>query len=101
MFDENFNAENSLKKWASIFRVSGICLMALSFLSAFIMLCINARFLWWISLIVLASSGIMLLITTFYSSLIWGLGDMIGNTRRLASGTKLSTKQAIPKLPEL
>ena len=101
MFEKNFNAERSLKKWATILRVSGFCLMGICFLAALIVLCIDADWLWWISLTILGGGGLILLVTALFSSLIWGFGDVVGNTRRMTSGTALLTEKNNDKLPDL
>ena len=98
---KEFDSESSLKKWAVFFKAFGICLMGLSFPAALIVLCIDAEWLWWISLIILGGGGLILLTTSFTSALIWGFADIVGNTKRAAYGTALPAEQNNDELPEL
>ena len=101
MFDNNFNPETSLKKWAQIFRALSLCLMGLSFLAAIIVLGIDAEYLWWISLIILGSGGLIMLATYLSTAILWAFGDMVGNTRRIAYGSAAQPSGNDDVLPEL
>ena len=102
MFDKNFNAEKSIKKWAGAILIAGKVLMGLSALAAFIVLCIDAEFLWWVSLIILGGGGIMLISAMFSATMIWGFGDVVGNTKRISTGTVTEVEQDEDiELPEL
>ena len=93
MLDNNFNAEESIKKWAGVIRALGIALMCLCGFAAFIVLCANARYLWWVSLIILGVGGLTLLSTSFSWVLIWGFGDLVGNTKKISTGTIASAQK--------
>ena len=101
MFDKNFNAEKSIKKWAEAILIAGKVLMGLSALAAFIVLCIDVD-LGGVSLIILGGGGIMLISTMFSATMIWGFGDVVGNTKRISTGTVTEVEQDEDiELPEL
>ena len=102
MLDNNFNAEESIKKWAQIIRIIGIVFMCLCGFIAFIVLCASAGYLWWISLIILGIGGLTLLSTSFYWVLIWGFGDLVGNATKISNGIIAPTQKETDKeLPEV
>ena len=102
MFDKNFNAETSIKKWASIIRTIGIVFMVLCGLAAFIMLCYDFEVLWWVSLSLIAVGGITILCTSLSSVLIWGFGELVGsakkNTNDAMDSDETSGEEALPEL---
>ena len=101
MFGRHFDAELSIKKWAGLIRGIGFIFMGLCFLAAIIVLGADAEYLWWVSLIILGGGGLTLLGTTFTAVLIWGFGDVVGNTKRMATGTATQTVTMNEELPEL
>lgn len=102
MLDNNFDAEKSIKNWAVIIRTLGISLMCLCGLAAFILLCVDAQYLWWISLIILGVGVLTLIYTSFLWVLIWGYGDLIGNTKKISTGTIAPTRnENDDELPDL
>ncbi len=102
MFTNNFNAEHSIKKWAAIIQTGGNVFLVLCILAAFIILCVDAEYLWWISLIVLGDGVLTFFAARFYSTMIWGFGDVVGNTKKLAGGTAAPIDQYDETvLPEL
>ena len=102
MFDKNFNAEAAIKKWAEVILGIGKIFMGLCGLAAFIVLCVNAEYLWWVALTILGGGALTLLTTSFSSVMIWGFGDIVGNTKRNANeSTSKTTKNDEFELPEL
>ena len=102
MFSKNFNAETSIKKWASTIRTVGGIFMGLCVLAALIVLCIDFEYLWWLSLILIAVGGITILGTSLSSVLIWGFGDLVGSAKKAANSATDSiitaTEEALPEL---
>ena len=101
MLVKNYSAEDSIKKWAFAFDVAAIAIMILSFLAAFIVLCINAEYLWWISLIVLGGGGILGLTLMFAFHMTWGFAEIIGNTKRTNNESAPVNVPANDELPDL
>ena len=102
MFKEDYCAEKSIKRIASIILLSAKVLIVLSFIAAFIILCIDAEYLWWISLIVVGGGLVLYYPTYTFAVLIWGFGDVVGNSKRMASSeVNESTKPSDTALPEL
>ena len=101
MFPENFNAEESIKKWARTILIAGIVFMVLCVLAAIVLLGIEAEDFWWISLIVVVDGLLTLFGASFLSTMVWGFGDVVGNTKRIASGTTAAERNIEAELPEL
>lgn len=102
MFDKNFNAEKSIKKWANGINITGSVIMILSFIAAIVLLCVNIEYLWWISLIVLGGGGLVLLGTAFSSTMIWGYGDIVGRMKSMSNNTEDPVEaDTSDELPEL
>ena len=102
MLNNNFNAEESIKKWAGVIRTIGIAFMCLCGVAALIVLCADAQDLWWVSLIILAVGGLSLLSTSFSWVLVWGFGDLVGNTQKFTTGAiKPAQKEIDNELPDL
>lgn len=99
--DKNFNAEGSIKKWANILRKIGFVFMALCVIAAIVVLCLEEGYYWWISLIILGGGGLTLLASLFSSVMIWGFGEVVGNSKRMVSGNKATPEFIEAKLPEL
>ena len=100
MFEKNFNAEVSIKKWANIFRSLGYVFMALCGIAAIVVLCCDAD-LWWVSLVILGGGGLTLLATSLSSVMIWGFGEVVGNSKKMVSGSNDVPESIEAKLPEL
>ena len=101
MFDKNFNAESSIKKWASGMLIGGKILMWCSVIAAFIVLCCDAEYLWWVSLIILGGGALIMLSTMFSATMIWGFGDVVGNIKKMTEDTTTQTNTIEEDLPEL
>lgn len=102
MFGEDFNAENSIRKWAKIIRTCGVVFAGLCALAALVLLSIEAYYYWWIALTCLGGGGLTLLSALFSSALIQGFADIVANTKRIASGTpEQPTNGDEMDLPEL
>ena len=100
-FDKNFNAEASIKNWANILRGLGFVFMALCGIAAFVVFCCEPEYLWWVSLIILGGGGLILLTTSFSSVMIWGFGEVVGNSKKMVSGSKDAPQLIETELPEL
>jgi hypothetical protein len=102
MFENNFNAEESIKKWAQIIANSGAVWLILCVLAGIIILCLD-EYLWWVSLIVLADGILTVILANFFAVMVWGFGDVVGNTKRLSYGAEPApvVQQDEPELPEL
>ena len=102
MFKKNFNAEHAIKQWANALLIIGKVLMWCSVIAAFIVLCCDAEYLWWVSLIILGGGGLALLSCISSATLLWGFGDVVGNTKRISAGTVTEAMQDEDiELPEL
>lgn len=99
--DKNFNAEASIKNWANIIRGLGFVFMALCVIAALVVLCCDAEYLWWVSLIILGGGGLTLLATSFSSVMIWGFGEVVGNSKKMVSGGEATPEFIDEQLPEL
>ena len=97
MFNKNFNAENSIKRWAKAIRIIGSILMGLCVIAAFIVFALDPEDTWWISLIILGGGILTILSSSFSSVLIWGFGDIVGNTKK----QPMTLEQIEEDLPEL
>ena len=91
MFDENFNAEKSIKAIASAIRVNSLILLVLSGFLAFILICIDADEFWWISLIIFGGSCLIAITVRIYSILLWAYGDITGNIKKIANSSSDSS----------
>ena len=101
MFDQNYHSEKAIKKIARVTMSAGFILLGLAALAAFIILAINARYLWWISLIVLGGGLISLLASYIGANLLWGFGEIVGNSNRIAMGATSNADAEDAPLPEL
>ena len=102
MFDKNFNAEASIKKWATGIKIAGKVLLGLCLFAAFVLL-VSSKYLQTVALIVAASGALTFLITSFSATMIWGFGELIGDTKRLSVNINNEQTKAeeIDELPEL
>ena len=95
------NVEEKLKKWAVAFIIIASVLVALSFLAALIILGINARYLWWISLIVLGGGFLLTIPLVFSAHVTWGFAEIVENTKKSAKGAFFKSSIADDDLPDL
>ena len=103
MFNENFNAETAIKKWAKLIMLIAYVFSGLCVLASFILLMIDAEYLWWISLILIGSAAITILSASFSSVMVWGFGDLVGNVKKSCVNTTGIELKAgdIDELPEI
>ena len=101
MLGQNYHSEKAIKQIARILMVAGIVIVSLAFLAMFIILAVNARYLWWVSLIVLGGGLLNLFVSFVFANFIWGFGEIVGNSHRIATGTSVSTEIEEAPLPEL
>ena len=101
MFKKNFNAEAVIKTWAMIIKYASFIITGLSFLGAIIVLVSVPEHLWWISPIVLGGGVILFFPMLFFSHLVWGFGDIVGNTKKTAYGKESESSDNDTILPEL
>ena len=88
MFEKNFNAEFSIKQWANIIRLIGTIIGALSVPAAIIVFCCDPEWYGWISAVVLGGGGLFYVSHLFSSVILWGFGDLVGNTKKIAADAK-------------
>ena len=102
MNKKNYSAENAIKKWAYFIHVCAYVWIALCSLAGFVMLCID-EYYWWM-LFAFSGGGV---ITAFpmlaASHLMYGFGEILGNTKKMASGISSNTilAETEMELPEL
>ena len=101
MFNKNYRSEKTIKTIANAVLISGFVIAALAVLAMFILLGISAEYLWWVSLIVLGGGLFCLLMSYVFANLIWGFGEIVGNTGRIATGTGADTDIEEDLLPEI
>ena len=102
MFTKNFNAEKAIKLWATIIRLAGWVIAALSVPAAIIVACIDFEYLWWVGLIILGGGGLMLLPVEFLFAILWGYGDIVENTKKISGGASATVENKFySALPEL
>ena len=101
MFQNGYNSENAIKKWATILRAVMFILLGVSFLAAFIVAAISFVYLWWISLIILGSAGIISASLLFASDIVYGFAEIVGSTKRMSGESSASIEEVSDALPEL
>ena len=101
MLGQNYHSEKAIKQIARILLVAGIVIASLAFLATFIILVVNARYLWWVSLIVLGGGLLNLVVSYVFANFIWGFGEIVGNSDRIATGAKVDATVEEAPLPEL
>lgn len=100
MFDNNYNAELTIKKWAKIFMLCGYIIMGISAFAALIIIFVNAKGLWPFSLATLIGGLLSGFGLIFASHIVWGFGDIVGNLSKEDSKKTSNTKEN-NFLPEL
>ena len=100
MFEKNYSAENAIRNWAKAFMYIAIGVAILSFIAALIVLYVNARFLWWISLIILGGGFALTIPLVFIAHMSWGFAEIIKNTQNSAKSIN-DTNPIVDVLPEL
>ena len=90
-----------IRGWAKAFRIGALILFGLSLLAAIIILAVE-EYLWFVSLIVLGSAGIILICAFFSATMILGFADIVENTAKMA-GEQVAFDEAVEseELPEL
>ena len=81
MFEENYSASSFIKKLAKIIYYASFVIAALSVFAAIIILCINAEYMWMLSLSLISISGAGILVALITANLIWGFAEIIDNTK--------------------
>ena len=75
--------------------------LVLCVLAALVILCVD-EYLWFISLIVFGNGILTYVLAQYFSVMVWGFGDIVGNTKRLSGGTVTPIDQhEETELPEL
>ena len=101
MFNKNYRSEKAIKTIANGVLLFGLGIATLALLAMLILLCISAKHLWWISLIVLGGGLYSLLMSYVFANFIWGFGEIVGNTERIATGKDADTDTEEDLLPEI
>ncbi len=105
MFDNNYNSELAIKNGAKILMYCAYAIMGLFALGAIIMLFIDFKMLWTVSLAILVMGAVAGFSAILISHLVWGFGDVVGNVRKSASKPHeekmKSSKKDENALPEL
>ena len=101
MFQNGYNSEKAIKKWAVILRAVIFILLGLSFLAAIIVAAIDFEYLWWISLIILGGAGIIGASLLFASDIVYGFAEIVGSTKRMSGESSASIEEVGDTLPEL
>ena len=102
MFEINYTAQKAIKVWAKVFYYAAIILPVLALLTFFVLLCVDAEYLWWIGLIVVGGSLIVAVSLLFFAHMIWGYGEIVSGVIKMSIGTRSGIEQADAfELPEL
>lgn len=106
MFNTNsFQCESAIKKMANAMVMGAFIFMGLAALASFIVFCNEPEYTWWVALIVAGGGALVGFFVIASSRFVWGYGDIIGNTARLAStpAVEAAVDAVIQKeeLPEL
>ena len=106
MFNTNsFQCENAIKKMANAMVMGALIFMGLAALASLIVFSIEPDDMWWIALIVAGGGALVGFSVIASSRFVWGYGDIIGNTARIASApaVEAAVDTAVQKeeLPEL
>lgn len=106
MFRSSYECEKAIKIWANVIRGIAIAFMAICVFAAFVILCSDPEYLWWLALIIFFVGAITFVSSIFMIQFIWGFGDMVGNIRRLVDKDSNDVKNImeeidIEELPEL
>ena len=73
----------------------------LAALAALIVAGIDFEELWWLSLIILGGAGIIGVSLLLTSDLLYGFGEIVGNTKRMSGESSATGEEAGDVLPEL
>ena len=101
MLGQNYHSEKAIKQIARIVYIAGIIIACLALFAAFIILCVEAKYLWWVSLIVIGGGIISFIASYVFANFIWGFGEIVGNSNRIAIGAAASVEIEEAPLPEL
>ena len=101
MFDSNYNCEITIKKWAKILMYFAYVIMGVSAFASLIIIFVNAKLLWSISLATLVGGVLFGFAMIFASHLTWGFGDIVGTLGTKDCTVKKSSKKDNNSLPEL
>ena len=99
-FDNNYNSERTIKKWAKFLLSCVYILWGLSVAASLILLLVNIRF-WWISLTIIGSVIVISIPAIISSHLIWGFGEIVGNSKKMIGGNEAQNNSFDAALPEL
>lgn len=97
---DNYNSEHSIKKCAKFISILVPISYGLAALAAVILMIIDTYF-WWISLIVVGGMLVLSIPAIISSHLIWGFGEIVGNTQKMVSDNAIPSKTFDSELPEL
>lgn len=86
-FGNNYNSERSIKNLAKFLLACVYILWGLSAFVSLIILLVNIR-LWWISLSIVAGTVAASISTVIFSHLIWGFGEIVGNSKKMTVGNE-------------
>ena len=102
MLNKNFNSEKVIKTWAIIFYYAAKIIAIGSIFTAFILLVVDPDDLWWAALTIIGCGAVVAASNVFFAHMIWGFGDIVGNTKKIASGsTESKSSFADDTLPDL
>jgi hypothetical protein len=102
MLNKSFDSEKAIKTWAIIFYYAAKIIAGAAILTALILLMVDADDLWWASLVTLAGGAIVAASNVFFAHMIWGFGEIVGNTKKIASGsTESKSNFTDDTLPDL
>ena len=94
MNEKDYSAENAIKKWAYLIHVFAYIWIALCSLAGLIMLCIDAEYFWWMLFAFSAGGVITALPMLAASHFMYGFGEIVGNSKRMAIGQNNNTNHA-------
>ena len=95
MFDKNYNSEKTLKKMAKVMALVAKIFFIIDCLTAFIVFCIDVEEFWWIALTILGGGLTVFGCTLFFAHLLYGFGELVGNTGRASGGAEPKTEADI------
>ena len=98
--EEKKTTEQRIATWASLIGILGVIWIVLCVITSLVLLYINAKYLWWISLITLFGGGILSLPIFISADLILGFSEIVGNTKKIAQGNvgEITETAALPEL---
>ena len=89
-----------IRGWAKALRIGALILLGLSFWAAIIILAVE-EYLWFVSLIVLGSAGIILFCAFYSAAMTLGFADIVENTAKMAGEKAVFVADESEELPEL